>query len=186
VRRDVTISMAKANLYTMLFGLPLVVTVAVVYSLIWDANSFWRGFEDIFGRLLTFGLILVVGVVVHELLHALGWAIAARKPWRAFRFGFQLKTLTPYAHCTEPMPARAYRVGVLMPGLLLGLLPLGVGLLSGAGWLFVFGLLFTFVAGGDALILWVLRRVPGTALVEDHPSAAGCVVIEPAPDAGER
>lgn len=185
VRRDATMSMAKANLSTLLIGLPLVIAAVFAYGLIWGGASFQSGFGEIFSRPLTFVLIMAVGIVVHELIHGLAWALAARKPWRAFRFGFQLKTFTPYAHCTEPMPAWAYRIGVVMPGLLLGLLPLGAGLLSGVGWLFVFRLLFTLAAGGDALILWLLRGAPATALVEDHPSEAGCVVLEPAPVAGE-
>jgi hypothetical protein len=185
VRRDATMSMAKANLFTLLIGLPLVIAAVFAYGMIWGGGSFRSGFGEIFSRPLTFVLIMVVGIVVHELIHGLAWALAARKPWRAFRFGFQLKTLTPYAHCTEPMPAWAYRIGVVMPGLLMGLLPLGAGLLREVGWLFVFGLLFTLAAGGDALILWLLRGVPATTLVEDHPSEAGCVVLEPALVSGE-
>jgi hypothetical protein len=41
-----------------------------------------------------------------------------------------------------------------------------------------FGLLFTFAAGGDALVLWLLRGVAPHRLVEDHPTRAGCFVWE--------
>lgn len=33
-------------------------------------------------------------------------------------------------------------------------------------------------AGGDWLILWLIRNVKAGSLVEDHPSKAGCYVLE--------
>ncbi|HET6528317.1 MAG TPA: hypothetical protein VFG39_06165, partial [Balneolaceae bacterium] len=45
------------------------------------------------------------------------------------------------------------------------------------GWLLGFGLLFTLAAGGDILILWLLRKVDDGLLVQDHPDLVGCVVL---------
>jgi hypothetical protein len=33
-------------------------------------------------------------------------------------------------------------------------------------------------AGGDAAVLWAVRRVPGTSKVLDHPKKVGCQVLE--------
>ena len=64
-----------------------------------------------------------------------------------------------------------------MPGLLLGIVPMVVGVVIGSGWLLFFGAISTLAAGGDMLILWLLRGVPGHRLVEDHPTNAGCFVL---------
>lgn len=64
-----------------------------------------------------------------------------------------------------------------MPLLLLGVLPSLLAIVGGQGGMMAFGLFFTFAAGGDMLILWLLRDVPGDALVEDHPVRAGCYVL---------
>ncbi len=112
----------------------------------------------------------------------ISWAIFARESLRAFKIGFQMKTLTPYAHCRKPLPARVYRLGAFTPGLVLGLLPSFLGIATGNGWFLWFGLLFTFAAGGDMLILWIIRRVPSAQWIEDHPSRAGCYVIDPGLD----
>ena len=102
------------------------------------------------------------------------------------RLGFQWKVLTPYAHCTVPMPARPYRIGAAVPGIALGIVPIAAATALGNGPLLAFGLFFLLAAGGDALILWLLRDVPGDRLVEDHPTRAGCYVLTPgAPDADE-
>jgi hypothetical protein len=89
-----------------------------------------------------------------------------------------VQSLTPYAHLKEPIEVNAYRWGAFMPGLVLGLLPALVGILTGNGFLIAFGLLFVSAAGGDLLILWLIRKVPAGRMVEDHPTNAGCYVLE--------
>lgn len=176
-RRDLSVSMAKANLYALLATAPPVVLTIICFRLRWGFQELGRGAAALFDNLLIFLVVLVVGIMVHELLHGLSWALAGRTSLRAIRFGFQLKTLTPYAHCTEPLAVDAYRIGALMPGLLLGIAPSIAGVISGSGVLAAFGLLFTIAAGGDFLILWLLRDVHAGALVEDHPERAGCYVL---------
>lgn len=95
----------------------------------------------------------------------------------AVKIGFSWKGLAPYAHCAEPMRASAYRLSIILPGLVLGILPgtLGIVLLS---WpLLLWGLLMTIAAGGDLAVLWAIRGVPASAWVRDHPTKAGCQVL---------
>jgi hypothetical protein len=106
------------------------------------------------------------------------WALFAKKPLSVFKLGFQWKSITPYAHCKEPMDIQPYRVGSFAPGLLLGILPWMASLFTGDILLFLFGLLYTIAAGGDFLILWIIRNVKPGTLVEDHPTNAGCYVFE--------
>ena len=49
----------------------------------------------------------------------------------------------------------------------------------------IFGLLFTLASGGDLLILWLIRKVKPGEFVQDHPTRAGCYVIEDADSALE-
>jgi hypothetical protein len=51
--------------------------------------------------------------------------------------------------------------------------------LFGNLWLVLLGGLFILAAGGDFLILWSIRGVDKDALVEDHPTRAGCYVLQP-------
>lgn len=119
---------------------------------------------------------LLLGLLAHEGLHALGWMVTGGVPRSTIRFGFKMSTLTPYAHCTAPMPADKYRIGVVTPAVALGALPLAVSLLTGSGWLAMFSLLFLIAASGDLILLWMLRDVSPGSLVQDHPSKPGCVV----------
>lgn len=183
-REDRSISMARANLYGLALIAPLLL-LAVPFGLIWGGGALQEGLLA-FAAPWSFVPVLLLGVVAHEALHAAAWVWLGGKPWSAIRFGFQLKTLTPYAHCTEPIEVRAYRAGAAAPGVVLGLLPLVVATAVGNGWLLWFGLFFTLAAVGDLVILWTLRGVEAGRLIVDHPTRAGCYVLAPgAPEAGE-
>lgn len=175
-RIDRSVSLLKANFLMVYFAVPSVLLLGGAYVAVWGYHRLVWVLMGGYGWSLA---ALLVGIVVHEAIHGLTWKVAARKPASAIRFGFHWKTLTPYAHCSESMPARAYRIGAAMPLLLLGVLPALVAIAWGSGGLMAFGLFFTFAAGGDMLILWLLRDVPCDALVEDHPVQAGCSVLLP-------
>jgi hypothetical protein len=173
-KKDLSISMETASWLSLVVVLPILIPLTLVYIWRWGVQPLMDGA----GGLLLFVAVLVVGIVIHELLHGLAWVIFGRKPFSSISFGFQLKTLTPFAHIREPLEVNAYRAGTLAPTIVLGFLPVLVGLLTGAGGPMFYGLLFIFAGGGDLLILWVIRGLPAGALVEDHPSRAGCLVIE--------
>lgn len=175
-RTDRSVSMAEANLYSLAFALPAAVLLVGGYVGVWGGAALTQGMDLVWDDAFVALLVLVAGVVAHEGIHGVTWQLAGRKPAGTVRYGFQWKTLTPYAHCTEPMGVRAYRLGALMPGLLLGLLPALAGLGTGHSGVMLFGLLFTLAAGGDVLVLWLIRDLPAGARVEDHPSRAGCYV----------
>lgn len=176
-RIDRSVSLLKANFLMVYFAVPFVLLLGGAYVAVWGYHRLVWVLMGGHGWSLV---ALLVGIVVHEAIHGITWKVAARKPASAIRFGFHWKTLTPYAHCSESMPARAYRIGAAMPLLLLGVLPALAGIVWGSGGVMAFGLFFTFAAGGDMLILWLLRDVQPDALVEDHPVRAGCYVLLPA------
>lgn len=173
---DRSASVAAANVAAIVGVLPVLAALAAAYGLAWGWGALWGGFDALIEPLGRFVLVFAAGVVVHEVLHAAAWRLAGA-PAGTVRLGFQVKTLTPYAHCSAAMPARAYRIGAATPGVVLGLAPALLGLALGWGGVFWFGLLFTLAAGGDALILWLLRGVPAQRLVMDHPERPGCTVL---------
>lgn len=170
--------MVQANGYVILLLIPLGFVFFGPFYLLWGIP----GPLDV--GLVPLALLFIAGIVIHELLHGLTWMLLGKAPSGSVKFGFQLKTLTPYAHCTEPLEVGAYRWGAAVPGLVLGILPGVAALATGSSAMLVFGFLFTLAAGGDALILWMLRDVPAGALVVDHPSRAGCYVVRPAHPSG--
>lgn len=190
-KRDYTISMAKASWFSLVAAGPILLALGLLYVAVWgtdplvNATAGYFNLADesmglYFGGLLLFLLIFAVGIVVHEALHGITWKLAGGKPWSAIAYGFQISTFTPYSHCREPLPIQAYRLGTFMPGLVTGILPMLLGILTGSAAALLLGGLFVLAAGGDLVILFLIRACPRHALVEDHPSLAGCWVYEPA------
>jgi hypothetical protein len=172
-KRDLSVSMERANIVVLFIGIPVVILQFILFDQLHPSPDESREWNF----LLLF-LVIILGVVLHEIVHGITWAIAGRKPWTSIKFGFQTKTLTPYCHITEPLEVNAYRIGAVMPGLVVGILPYVYSLMSGdINWLW-FSLVHTSAAGGDWLVLWLIRNVKSGSLVEDHPTQAGCYVLE--------
>ena len=173
---DCSVSMLGANLLVLVSAGPIVALLGYVFAARWGAPALVRAVY----RLLDPGIFLatvIPGVIAHELIHAVGWSIFARRPLRTIRIGIQWRTVTPYAHPKEPMPVGAYRAGALMPAVLLGFAPAMVAIVLGWPLLMAWSLIFILAAGGDFVVLWLIRNVPGGRLVRDHPSRAGCHVL---------
>ena len=172
-KRDLSISMERANVIVMFLSIPVVILQFAIFLWLHGTQSLRPAWSS---ALLIIAVLL--GIVVHELIHGVSWVIFGRKPFSAIKFGFLWKTITPYAHLREPVEVNAYRLGAFLPGFILGILTYTLSLLLGNGDLFWFSLVHTSAAGGDWLILWLIRNVPPGKQVEDHPTNAGCYVLE--------
>ncbi len=172
-KKDVSISMSEAMSKSLLISIPIAILQALPFFLLYGFPAMPKN-----ANMVVYGFLLLFGILAHELIHMFAWALFARKPLNVFKLGFQWKSFTPYAHCKEPMDIRPYRIGSYAPGLLLGILPWLVSLFTGDVLFFLFGFLYTSAAGGDLLILWIIRNVKPNTLVEDHPINAGCYIIE--------
>jgi hypothetical protein len=172
-KRDLSISMERANGIVLFTSIPVAIVQYVIFNWMHGSERMTPTWN-----VTVLLLVVLLGIVLHELIHGITWAVFGRKPFSAISFGFQWKTLTPYAHLKEPVEVNAYRLGAFMPGFVLGILVYLLGLALGNGDLFWFGLIHTAAAGGDWLVLWMIRNVKRGQLVEDHPTQAGCYVIE--------
>jgi len=125
-----------------------------------------------------FLILAIGGVIVHEAIHVLTWMKLANLSKKHMTFGFAWKSLTPYAHSKVPMPKKAYVIGAYLPGILLGVIPYIIGLMIASPWVIYFGIIFTIAAVGDAWVIWMIRDVDQSNLIQDHPTKAGCYIIE--------
>ena len=172
-KRDLSISMTRANVIVLFTSIPVATAQFVIFALLQGTERM----QPTWNFVVLLAAVLL-GILVHELLHGIGWVIFGHKPFPAIKFGFQWKTLTPYAHLTEPVDVNAYRIATFLPGFVLGILVYILSLVLGDGNLFWFSLIHTAAAGGDWLILWLIRNVRAGTQVEDHPANAGCYILE--------
>lgn len=184
-KTELTMSAMRANLLALLFVVPFFLLYALLYVWAWPEQFSLQNLKavvQIHKTLLLYMPVIIVvvfipGAALHELIHGFTWAAFCKNGLRSIKYGVQWKALTPYCHCKEILPLRAYALGGAMPGLLMGILPALVGIMTGTFLLFLFGLFFTLAAAGDMLILWMLRQQKKEDLVQDHPELIGCYVL---------
>jgi hypothetical protein len=155
------------GLSVILFIVPL-----LVYALV--RPNVMAGF--FMGENLLYLVVLIVG---HEAVHALGWKTASGLPWSKFKFGIAWRALAPYCHATEPMSVAAYRFGAALPAFITGILPVLLAIVLANPGLAFIGAVLCSGAVGDVYVLWTLRDIPADALVQDHSENAGCIVYLP-------
>lgn len=173
-----TTGFVEANLGALVASAPLCMVLVWGYFLLNGWDSLLLGPLTI-TDLVVIIIAFVVGIIAHEAIHAISWSWMDDIDWKHIHFGFKWSTITPYVHCSVPVSVRNYRWGTVMPGLVLGLLPAVAGMIIANALIFYFGLIFTLAAGGDLLILWLLRNVNSNAVVQDHPELIGCQIIHP-------
>ena len=176
--RKVTIDIVKANVFGMVVLIVSAIAFFVPFVLIWKGR---KPTNELVGGVSEWGLsfvLLIVGVVVHELIHGVTWACYAKSGWKSISFGVMWKFLTPYCHCSEPMHVRGYIMGAMMPCVILGIVPAVAALCIGSLPLLMWGIIFIAAAAGDIWMTWLLTKEDPHSLVLDHPSEAGFYIID--------
>ena len=185
-KSELTVSAGRANVLALLFVIPILLIFPALYIWAWPEQVDLQHLKALVQTHKTtllympviILLVFIPGAALHELLHGFTWAAFCRNGLKSIRYGIQWQALTPYCHCKEVLPLRAYIVGGAMPGIVMGVIPAMAGVVTGMFLLFLFGLFFTLAAAGDMLIIWMLRKQRKEDLVQDHPELIGCYVLK--------
>ena len=181
-KEKLTINIVWANVFGILILIPIIIVFGLPYYLLWkpDLNTITflkeigpQGF--ILRSAMYFGL-LILGIVLHELIHGIVWAKYAKNGFKSIKFGVLWTMLTPYCHCKETLNVRQYIIGAISPAIILGILPSIIAIVIGNLGLLLFGIFFTMAAAGDFLVINLIRKEDKNSLVQDHPSEAGCFI----------
>lgn len=183
-KEELTVDPVKANLQAIVYFIPFALIFGVTYFICWRSAFTKKGLKNAIQGFNTWNIplilgLIVAGIVIHELIHGATWACFSKKGYKSIRYGVMWKYLTPYCHCNEPLLIKHYIAGALMPGIVLGIMPSIISVITGHLGLFAFGMLFTLAAGGDFMIVNLLRKEPMNNLVQDHPSKIGCYIYRP-------
>ena len=180
-KEKLVIDIAWANKFGLLFIIPIVLIFGIPFFFIWKSEIL--NMQDIMKtilenniNILIFTFILILGVVVHELIHGVFFAAFAKRGFKSIKFGVLWKMITPYCHCKEPLKVKHYILGAIAPAIVLGVIPAITSLFTGSIWLLIFGIIFTLAACGDFLIINLLIKEKPNDYVEDHPSEVGCFI----------
>lgn len=170
-RENLTVSAVKANLLGIVAGLIPGIPFAVIYlivtrGVITEVSEIWY---------MLFFPVFIVSIIVHELLHGVGWSVFAEGHFKSIAFGVIWQMLTPYCTCKVPLRKGHYITGLLLPAVILGIVPCVLACIFCSIELLFFGGLMLICAGGDLLIFVLILRtkLKGDVLFLDHPTDIG-------------
>jgi len=130
------------------------------------------------GRLsLHLILIYLLGAIIHELLHILPISIYLRKIKNVFTAGIAPGGVAFYIHCKKPIPLKIYKISLLLPLIIMGIIPVIFGFLFINLPIFALGIIFIWAASGDIYIFYLLRNIQPKAKIIDHSEKVGCYVL---------
>ena len=187
VRKDLTISILKANVVGILLTLPFIAAVLAAYYLRnggFGITKILEGSPSTY--FLYLGLVFLTYIplaAIHEGIHGLCWSRGAENGFKDIEFGFIKENLTPYCTCSSPLSKPMYIFGSLMPMTILGIVLGVVSVFIASPLLLVIAVIQTTGGAGDILISVMLlahKMKDKDAVLLDHPTDCGLVVFEKA------
>lgn len=171
--KDVTISSGKAMVLGVACAFPFIMIFGLAYRFVLVERAHLLEIGGI-SFYIMFVAIIAVSVVIHELLHGIGWAISSGKGWSVVRFN--INAMMPSCSCQSALTRGQYLVGVLMPFLVLGAGSV-VFLFVYPGTVSVLTMAVNFVAAGADLLIALRAAKEKGALIADHPTQAGYIAF---------
>lgn len=171
--KDVTISSGKATVLGIVYALPFVITWGLLYRFLLIERAHLSEVGG-FSFYIMFITIIAISVVIHELLHGIGWAISSGKGWKVVRFN--INTMMPSCACKVALKKGAYLTGVLAPFVVLGLGSI-LFVFVYPGTVSMLTLMINFIAAGADLLIAVNVLREGNCLIADHPTKAGYIMF---------
>lgn len=165
-----TFSLKKANIVGAAIVLPVAAVLFIIYNTVMTEASK--------NNVILVIAIFFAGLAVHELIHGFVWHFSCEDKWNSIKFGIDKKTLSPYTVCGEIIPIRTYKLGVILPGIITGVVPYIAGLMINNSVIAYSGILLICAAVGDMMILCTIFNVDKDSLVKDHPTMCGCIVYK--------
>ena len=179
---EVKVSAARVNITILLYLFFFVVGAVVLFNYIWgDGSSYGAGYE--LGNIARLQALSVKGAIimalcclVYTLLQygLLYWFTG--KDRRALHWNTDWKSLGFLVK--KPLLLKYYRIALLTPFVLIGLLPFIHGLCTGNDVCFCIGVFCIVGSGADCYYFWTLRSFNGNDKIVDGDESLSATIIK--------
>lgn len=186
IKKTITVDILKLNKFSFVILLLVLILIVFPFFLLWKSNLYDNivylskcfSHTTLFLNTVIVLSILIVGIILHELIHCVTWAAFSEDRFKAVKFGFNWKTCTPYSHCRNSMLNKHYILSTIMPLIILGVIPSLFALIYGNLLMLIYGLFFIISASGDILLVFYLFKENMNSIIKDHPNKIGFYVCE--------
>lgn len=122
-------------------------------------------------------LIVIDGIFIHELLHALCIKMFGKTKKGSITFGANIKKGFFYCHALEPISALAFKISSILPVIITGVIPYVICLIM-AGPIILSATVFLIAAGcGDFVLFLNLLGVKNKTMVVDLDNNLGFYLL---------
>lgn len=173
IEKDVTIPSGKAMILGVLYALPFIIIMGLLYRFFLIDRAHLSEVGG-FSFYIMFIAIIAISVVIHELLHGIGWAISSGKGWKVVRFN--INAMMPSCACKVALRKKSYLIGVLAPFVVLGLGSI-LFVFVYPGTVSLLTMMVNFIAAGADLVIAFNVLKEGNCLIADHPTEAGYIAF---------
>ena len=176
LKEEVKINLLWANVLSIIIFIIFGTFFTLLFYLFWP-NRFIFGFNVGF----VFISIILIGIIFHEIIHGVFFSIYCKNGYKSVKIGIMpaRQLFTPYCNCKEILKINQYRLALIMPTIIMGILPAVIFLVIGNFTLLIFSIIFIGAGAGDLLMLTKLRKMDNNCLVLDHPSAPSFTIYKP-------
>ena len=174
--QEVTFDGSRLTVTLLAMIIPFCILVEWLFHFIWGKQV---PFISLTIPLWIKVLSIVLAIFVHELIHGIVFALYAPHRFRSVTYGFNASIGAFYCHCKEPIRVKHYRRAGIAPLIILGLIPLVFGFISGISWFKTFGMLLTIGGFGDLLVYLKLLKFEKNRFLLDHPDKLGFILDPP-------
>ncbi len=178
--QSIKISLDEIQDWSAKLSFTLTVLTLLPFLFMWgysDSISFLGNIHESFIQwvgiflivILLFIFSLIIASVLHELIHAAFFLPFLSSKFKGLKFGYMKEKMAIYVHLKDPISITGFRIGLIMPAIILGILPIIVGLLFGYLSILLFGIFLTVAAIGDLLLLVKTRNLHSGFMIKDLP-----------------
>jgi len=191
IKEEITINIVWANIFgvivlviaILLFGIPFYflwsekfMNIKIINPIMGSPSQKIMAFKNIAISLL----ILFPLIVIHELIHGIFILVFAKNRLKSIKFGIMpaSKLFTPYCHCMEKLKINHYKIVVIMPLIIMGIIPTIISIIIGNIFLLFWGIICIIAAGGDILVFLKTLKQKRDSWIFDHPTKAGFYIYK--------
>jgi hypothetical protein len=185
VKEEIKFNLISMNLFSvaalifagLFFGIPFFLLRPEKLQVFKQLNIFEFTLQERIINVSIYLLIVIPGIVLHEVIHGLFFIAILKKGLSSIKFG--IHKLTPYCTFFGIMRVKSIIIALIMPTIILGIIPSIISLIIGSIRLLLIGIVFILVGGGDLYMVFkpLLAKVDSSCWVENHPSDLNATLI---------
>lgn len=148
----------------------------LVYKFLYNTSIFKIILNFLNYNFFLFLITIVFLGILHELFHLIGYTLFAKIPYKDISIGFDFKTLYFYTECSKFLKPKIYKLILIFPLIILGILPYCIGIFFENVYLASLGLVLITSSSADIIYIILIKNAPYNSLIKTSKNFDGFIL----------